>query len=273
MTVAEYRAAPGVHFSRLKLILQSPAHYANPPVFEEDGNTALVQGTILHAYILEGKELEYVVRPKFDPEKPEERWHGGRKSCKAWEAAQTLPILSEEDIADQVGMRDALKRNAVVQEILGMCKERERPVFANYRGVGIKALLDGAGYDNSGNRVIFDLKSCLDASPKAFSKAVSQRKYPLQCSLYMNALALSEGLEQRPAWLWIAVENRRPYNVAVYTPTPDHYAAGQRMLDYSVDTWKRCTETGVWPGYQVEGVHELPFSKWDDFEAPTDTEL
>ncbi len=267
MNIEDYRAHPSDHYSRLKLALFSAAHYANPPEPPDDGNPALLKGSLLHAYVLESRVIDFVTRPKFDPEKPNELWHGGRKSCKAWVAAQTLPVLKEEDVEGQIGMRKALMDNHVVQEILERCPERERPVFAEYNGLPLKALLDGAGRDNSGRRVVFDLKSCRDSSPNGFAKSVSQLKYTLQLALYSAVLSLEEKLEERPSWLWIAVENKRPYNVAVYAPRPEHYDVGERQLEYCVRLVKECKRTGIYPGY-TDGITDLPWRKYDEFVEP-----
>lgn len=269
MTTEEYRAHPSDHYSRLKLALTSAAHFNNPPEPPVDGNPAMVKGTMLHSYILEGKWTDYVTRPKFNPYTGNEKdtWWTTRKWCKQWTSEQTLPILKEEEIEDQLGMRQALQDNEIVQEILSSCPKREFPVLSNYKGMNIKALLDGAGHDNSGNRVIFDLKSTFDTSPDGFSRTVSQQKYPLQLALYSTALSLAEQLEQRPSWLWIAVESKRPYNVGVYSPTPEHYDLGQRQLDYCVNLVQKCRGNGTWPGYTT-GITELPWRKWDDFIEP-----
>ncbi len=164
-------------------------------------------------------------------------------------------------------MRDALIKNPIVQEILESCPDREVPLFANYGGLPVKSLLDGIGRDNSGRRVIFDLKSTYDASPDGFARAVSRQKYCLQLALYSAVLSLSEGLEERPSWLWIAVESKRPYTVAIYSPTPEHYALGERQLNHCVELVKKCRETGVWPGYTT-GITDLPWRKFDDFITP-----
>lgn len=269
MTVEQYRAVDADHYSRLKLALQSAAHYHNPPKVEEDGNPALMKGSMLHAYVLEGREIDFVVKPKFNPKSNDESdvFHWNKKWCRQWTAEQTLPILNEDDIADQLGMRDALKKHPIVQEIFESCPERERPVFATYNGLPLKALLDGAGYDNSGNRIIFDLKSTVDASPEGFARAVSRQKYTLQLALYSAVLSLAEEREQRPSWLWIAVENKAPYNVAIYTPTPQHYDLGEQQLNYCTSLVKKCRETGEWPGY-FSGIQEVPWRKFDEFRQP-----
>ena len=271
MSIEEYRASEGEHYSRLKLALMSAAHYANPPEPPEDGNPALLKGSLLHAYVLERRVVEYVTRPKMAPDDPSKPWNGNRNACKEWVKAQTLPILKEEDVEDQLGMRRALMENRVVQEILASCPERERPVFAEYGGLPLKALLDGAGRDNSGRRVVFDLKSCRDSSPNGFAKSVSQLKYTLQLSLYSAVLSLDEKLEERPSWLWIAVENKKPYNVSVYAPTPQHYDAGERQLEYCVRLVKECKRTGIYLGY-TDGITDLPWRKWDEFNEPAPTE-
>ncbi len=255
MTIEDYRSHSGLNFSSAKWLLQSAAHFRNPPGVSDEDRPALRAGTILDDYITRGIETEYVIKPA--------GMSFATKEGKAWRAAQTLPIMDESEVEDQQGMRDAIRDSELAQSILAACPERQKVVLANYKGVEIKSLLDMAGRDVHGKRVICDLKSTLDASPEGFFSSAWKFRYPMQMAWYSNALALEESLEERPLWIWLCVENRRPYNVAVYTPQPEHWDLGQRQMDYCVELYKQCTASGKWPGY-AETIQPLPWKPWAD---------
>lgn len=263
MTIDEYRAHPALNFSRAKLLLQSPAHFA--AAVQTEPTDAMASGTMVHAYALQGIKLPYVVRPENDPETGE-KWHGAKKGCKAWLASQTVPVFTAEDIAGQAGMVAALESSVEFQAISALCPVRERPAFATYRGVELKALFDMEGVDASGAPMICDLKSTADGSPSGFARAAVRYRYPLQGVWYSTVLSLEQGLEQRPGFLWITVESSPPHNVTPYSIPDAAWDTGQRQMDRIIDLYLQCRETGIWPGYGA-GIQELPWPKWANEEA------
>lgn len=272
MTTEEYRKAEGLNFSAAKWLLRSPAHFKNPPKFKEEEKPALQKGTLLHAYVLEGKELPYRIKPAFNPNGDEDdKWHGAKKWSKAWLAESDLPAFTEDEVADQAGMRDALKNSPEFQSIAELCPEREKAVFAEYRGVKIKALLDLFGVDANGLPMIGDLKTTSDGSPKGFAKSASTYRYPMQSVWYSTAVAMSLNLEVRPGWLWVTVESQSPYAVTVYSIDDDAWDLGQRQMDYCIDLYKRCQDSGEWPAYG-NGIQRLQLPKWalEDYTLPKD---
>lgn len=276
MTIEEYRAHTNLNYSRLKLYLRSPAHFKNPPEIEDEKSVPMQQGTFLHAYALEGRDLPYVVKPAFNPESGDQAdtFHGAKKWCKAWLAERKgTAVFHADEVADQVGMREALKRSPEFQSILELCQQRERPVFASYKDVPVKALLDLEGADGNGVPFIGDVKTGIDCSPPAFFRSVIRRGWALQMAHYTAVLAQEKGYEERPSFLWVTVESKSPYNVTVYTPQKEHWEFGQRQLDYVIETHKRCTEEDDWSGYG-NGILELPWQAWAerDFELTTQTE-
>lgn len=258
MTPEEYRAHPALNFSRAKLLLQSPAHFAAGAQIEP--TTAMASGTLVHAYSLQGIKMPYVIRPDNDPETGE-KWHGQRKGCKAWMAAQTLPVFTAEEVADQAGMVAALEASEEFQSISKLCPVRERPAFATYRGVELKALFDMEGVDAGGAPMICDMKTTADGSPEGFARSAVKYRYALQGVWYSTVLALEKSLDARPGFLWITVESSAPYNVTAYSIPDEAWDAGQKQLDRIIDIYLQCQETGVWPGYGT-GIQQLPWPRW-----------
>lgn len=239
MTTEEYRKHPALNFSLAKHLLKSPAHFkaAQDEKFEE--TDAMRIGTLAHAMILEGKDLRdlYAIKPA--------GMSFASKEGKEWKAAQTLPIIKEEDANMIPKAAQAIAQNPHAAAFLKNCQFREMPIVGTIMGVECKALIDVCGTDGK-TWAIGDLKTCQDASPRKFGYAVADRDYDLQMVWYSTLLANREGLEETPYWNWFAIEKTAPFVNVVYTGF-DWVESGMRKLETVIDQYKKCTESGEWP--------------------------
>ncbi len=273
MTVEQYRAAPGINYSRLKQILKSPAHYKADKGVEETIEMRL--GSYADAYVIENRVVECVIKPSHAPGAPDDKWHGAKKWCKDWIARQKpgVEVFSEEEYERAIGMVKSLQNDPLVQAVLALCPERQKPVFAQYRGRKIKCLLDLAGRDEDGRRMIWDLKTTGDVSDEAFSKKAASMHYDMQLEMYKAALATSEDLEQPPLAGWIVQENVSPYTVRVVSAPIEAQISGLSKLDWCLEMFAKCEAANDWPGFgRMPGekplIKELPWPGWANKELP-----
>jgi len=261
MTIEEYRSHPALNYSAAKLLIsKTPFHFIKASEAEkEDPSVYMRMGTAVHE-LLEDKQTEYVIRPDVHPE-TNEVWHGSKKWCKEWKAAQTLQVFTSEEIGKILGMRKALEDNPIFQMLLNHCPEREKPVFGTYKGVQLKALLDMAGYDKSGKRMIVDLKTTDDASASGFGRKAKSLLYQCQAVHYTTVLSMAEQLEERPMFIFAVVESSFPHAVAFHGLPQEAWDDGQEKFDRYVDTYKNCMETGIWPAYEY-GIQTLDWPTW-----------
>ncbi len=263
MTIQEYRDHPALNFSAAKHLLRSPAHYQAYRNAKAKPTAEMQFGTTVHERVLEGKTSSYVIRP--NENEAGDKWHGAKKWCKEWMAAQTQPVVTEEDVADIEGCVASLKDSADFRQVLKLCPQRETPLIVEYAGVQIKALFDMLGQDAAGNHFIADLKTCQDASPEGFLRSVIKFRYHMQAAWYQAVLATHLRLEEPPKWLWIAVENTAPYNVAIYA-LPDAAAEeGQRQMERALRIYRECVNENTWTGYP-SGIQTLEWPKWANSE-------
>jgi hypothetical protein len=104
---------------------------------------------------------------------------------------------------------------------------------------------------------ITDLKSCADASPFRFPRAVYDYGYHIQAAMYLRG-ARALGLEV-DTFGFVAVEKEPPYAVACYELQPAAVHDGERELMPLLEQWATCEMTGVWPGYKTDVVKiDLP---------------
>lgn len=264
MTIDEYRAHPALNFSLAKLLaFKTPAHFQQAKEEPEElDSIAIRMGTAVHD-LLQGISRDFAIKPAHREDDPADAWHGSKKWCKEWTAAQTLPIFTQEEYDNVMGMRLALEDDPIFQTVMQLCPVRETPVLAEYRGVPIKALPDMLGYDSQGRRMIIDLKTTADASPAEFSRKCRKLGYHIQRQWYTQAVSLAEGLEEEPVYMLLAVESSKPYLVKPYVFPDEAIEEGQRQMDKIIDLHKQCTETGVWPGYPA-APENLLWPKWKD---------
>lgn len=255
MNREEYSNLPALNFSKAKHLLRSAAHFKAAMEDEEhEATDAQHIGTMAHAMVLEGKDLRamYAIKPA--------GMNLGSKEGRAWKKEQTLPILKEDDIEFIPAAAEAIRNDGHASAMLRGCPLREHVVTGNMMGVECKMLMDLAG-SNEGRWAIGDMKTCVDASPYGFSKAVANGHLDMQIAWYADLLAIAEGLEEPPFCFWIAVEKPRAAAVQVYIASEEVMASGRRKVERALTLFKQCQETGSWPGY-ASGPINLNLPKW-----------
>jgi len=253
VTTAEYRAHPALNFSLAKHLLKSPAHFKAAQDEEREETDAMRIGTLAHAMILEGKDLRdlYAIKPA--------GMSFATTEGKAWKAAQTLPILKEEDANMIPKAAQAIADNPHAAHILKQCQFRETPIIGTIMGVPCKALLDCHGTDGK-EWVIMDLKTTTDASQRKFGYTVKDMDYDLQCVWYSTLLANVEQIETQPFWVWLPVEKSAPHANEIYT-AEDWIESGMRKMETVIDRFKECTASGKWP-MPYHGITKLERPSW-----------
>jgi hypothetical protein len=249
MTIEEYRAAPGLNFSVAKWLLTTPFHFKTMLATEVEETLAMRMGAAVDEWVLSGRVRPHAIMP---PDIATLTGKGSRAAKQAWvkeQEAKGFTVYKREDWDKQSAMQRALERSPDFQSILSACPERQLPVFASYRGIPMKALLDMAGRDAKKLRCFGDLKCILDASPRGFGKRAYANHLDLQIVMYQTVLALSEGLEAPPLPFWVAVESSGVPAVSVFSVPLEAMESGQRKLDKCVDLYLSCSESGLWPAY------------------------
>lgn len=257
MTFADYVKLDRENFSRLKHILTSPLHYKTACKTEVEETIDMRLGTAVHEWVLEGRVSPFVVRPECNEADASDLWHGNKKWCKAWLAAQTLPVYAPDDNERRMRMQNALAGSELFQELMAACPEREKTVQADYMHLPMKARLDAAGYwevEGKRRRLIMDLKKTPDASPRAWGKKACNFHYDMQIFLYANLLALAEDLSEPPMVVHAVVEDSDAAPVCLYRVSDEMWASGQAKLARAVTTLLTCREADYWPGYGEEGL-------------------
>jgi hypothetical protein len=101
---------------------------------------------------------------------------------------------------------------------------------------------------------IIDLKTTRSARRDKFARHAWELGYYGQAALHIDAVKAATG--KTLPYLWIAVEKKPPYAVAVYEPSATGLELGRRIYRDFLGQLKVCRETGEYPSY-ADGVLEL----------------
>jgi len=176
------------------------------------------------------------------------------------EPTDSAIVLTHEEMVRVHGMRDALMAHELARGII----ERSagaRELTAIWTdpatGVPCKARWDAPDHVAG---VIGDIKSCEDASPAAFRRSVANYGYHRQHALYLDGAAELAG-DTFDDFVFIAVESRPPYAVAIYRLPATAVEAGRHQLAGLLEQYQRCIQTGNYPAYPVDVV-DLDLPAW-----------
>lgn len=243
----EYHASPALSSSYLRtLIARSPAH-ARAALLEPHTETpALLLGRAVHCRVLEPDTYasRYAVAPRVD-----RRTGAGKAAWAEFVAAHPgATILTEADGALVEAIGAAVESHSLAPlllsggeaEVSGFFTDPETGVICRIR----------PDYLRLGDRLIADLKSTLDASPRAFQRAITQYGYHIQAAHYAAGFEVIAG-EPLTDFLFVVVEKAPPYAVGIYRMDEAALDEGTRLLRVAMRAAADCLARGEWPGYSA----------------------
>lgn len=262
MSDEEYhRGGTELSSTGVRKILEAPAiyrHYADNP---QPGKRAFDVGHVAHAKVL-GVGTGVIAYP------PEHLTAGGnvstKKATEEWAAEQRtlgLAPVSPDDIGKVDSMAEAVLAHRDARAVLESIAGREVSLFTTIDDVPMRARFDIYDGINAG-----DLKTARDASPKGFNAAIGRLGYHIQDRWYSDAHEAITGRELE-SFKFIAVEVTAPYLVGVYDLDFMWEDIAKERVKHARELYRRCTETGEWPGYQSA---TLTPPTWAIFDADRD---
>lgn len=261
LSETEYRAAPSVNFSTLKLMAQSPAHYKHAIDNPSDGNTySRDRLRAAHCAVLEPEH--------FDRDFAVWTGEGTRasKAYKAWAAENEGRTLLKSDEYDQINaVAEAVRAHPVAGPVLASPGWAELSVkWTDARtGLACKGRLDWLApfspLDPS-RPAIYDLKQIDSTDPRRVAYHVSRMGWHVQAAHYSAAVETLSGTA--PDYFVVVVESKAPHDVAVYhLHREGALYLGQRTRDRWLDQVVECRKTDRWPGRLPE-LTELVLPEW-----------
>lgn len=230
-----------------KLLLESPAKFKYQVL---DGNrvhrASFDLGTAVHTKVL-GVGGKFITYPD------EHLTPSGNVSTKAvtveWETEQRAGgkiILTPREADTVAAMAESVLANPVARKLFERPGHPEVSVFDEYLGVKRRGRFD---YLPDEGGIVVDLKTTVDASKAGFARAAARYGYHVQRGHYLDIL---KRLGREADMLFVAVEKEPPYLVQVHRLSPEFAEMGETEALAAVDAYRRCMDSGVWPGYPDE---------------------
>ncbi len=220
-----------LHFSSLKWLGKSPAHYHYHLTEPFVPTPAMRLGTLVHQAVLGG---------------PEPIVFEGDRRGKAWTEFKAANDGAEVFTADEAGrareIAGAVLGTYPVAELLETA-QKEAPFSWDIAGRACAGRADAFG-----PTWVLDLKTTACAEPGKFPWDALRRSYNSQLAWYSNGLRLA-GLADPIDHYIVAVETAPPYPVVLYQITPRAIDAGTALWRSWFERLRVCEETNEWPGY------------------------
>lgn len=246
MPASEYHAHPAVSKSVLDKVARSPLHArAYLDGMRDEPTPAMLFGTALHAAVLEPAVFanEFAV---FDGDR---RTRAGKEAYEAI-LSSGAAVISRADRDAISAMVNSIRNHPIAGKLFAQPGRAEHSVFW-HDDSGLECKCRPDWWIGS---MVVDLKTTEDASPEAFSRSVINYRYHVQAAHYMTGTKADR-------FLFVAVEKKAPYAVAVYELDEDALELGHTLRARDLDRFMVCQASRVWPGYSTE-VETLSLPEW-----------
>lgn len=232
LTDKEYFKSEGLNASSLKEFAKSPAHYEayiNRTIRKP--SEAFRIGSQAHAAILENKELN--ISPVCD-----RRTKAGKATFAEFQA-------SLEDDQDYATKADAeaiaiMKEHVLAHPIARVINNpawAEQCVFVKCPQTGLELKAKYDCLPDEGN-IIYDLKTCQNASPESFKWDIKKFGYYIQAAHYLYVAEL-EGLN-KDHFVFICVEKETPFGVSAIVLDPETLHFARQKYFYLLNKFAEC---------------------------------
>ncbi|MDM8000206.1 MAG: PD-(D/E)XK nuclease-like domain-containing protein [Dehalococcoidia bacterium] len=240
MPFAEYLASPGIHFSTLRYMGQSPLHYRHAVDCPPTETQAMLLGRATHTAVFEPMrfQLDYAI------------WSGDRRGAAYQQfadeaAAQGRSILKENEYNTALAIRDSVRGIPEIAAFLEKGQPETSLFWVNPQtGLACKGRLDWI----AGEGVILDLKTTSSIDPRTFAAHAWRMGYFHQAAMYQEGLDVSISNVGVSRCGLIAVEKEAPHACRLYWLDPDSLSRAWSEYQGWLGQVKDCMASGIWPG-------------------------
>lgn len=237
--------AGDVHFSDLKMMDLSPAHYVAACAEKFEPSRTMRVGTVVHHLVLGPNHIRPLVR--YDGERKGNAW-------KAFEAEHPgCEIVTAAEWSDAEPIAAAVIADPQAQRII---EGARREMSLTWESAGIKCAT--RGIDIVGAGLLADLKKTSCTEPRSWQRHAIKLWYHAQMAWYEEG-AKANGLDTSKGLFLIGVEDVAPWAVTCLRLTPPVIAHGRKSITKWMERLRLCRENDHWPTYTQTVV---------DFELP-----
>jgi len=247
---ADYHADPAISASQLKTVMQSPYHYwskyLDPSRTPAIATSAMKLGSLTHCAVLEPDELSkrYGITP--------DRRSNAGKALAAEMEATGIEAVTAQEMEQALAMAASVRSNSTAALLLSNGAAEQSFWWDDVStGLRCKCRPDWLSADGA---TIVDLKTCQDASPAGFAKAVAQWSYQVQAVHYLCGTLATR-------FVFVAVEKTAPYAVGVYELDAAAMVHGAVLRHTNLQRIQDCRAINEFPGY-TDGIETIQLPGW-----------
>jgi len=247
MPAEVYHSTAAMSAGGLKRMRISPAHFyglqLDPARPTSEPTPAMRNGTLVHTALFEPDEVakRYIVKPA--------GMDGRTKEGKAW-----VTENAGLEIVDSTQMRAAMAQASAVRALPDVAAlladgygEASAFWIDEQTGELCKCRPDWTSPTGDGV-ILVDGKTCQDASPEGFGRAIWNMSYHLQAAWYADGFQTATGLRVH-GFVFAAVESAWPHAAAAYMLGDDVMDAARRENRRLLNRYAECKRIGIWPAY------------------------
>lgn len=228
------------------------ANHLNPDRPQKEPTDAMILGSAFHTAMLE--PLLFREKYVYEPEKILLKTHGREaydyyKQRMAALESESRIILSLSQQETLRGMERALNdRSAAIDLIEGGIYEQSYFWKDPETGLMLKARPDILH-----QQIIVDLKTCADASPKAFQRAMVAGGYHYQGAMIQDAVQALEGRFIETV-INICIETKYPYSIGIYIIDPEALDFARKDYKDLLVALKDAKISNTWSDYEIQTI-------------------
>lgn len=240
-----------VHFTHLKQIERSPAHY-RAAVAKGFDSPSLRFGRLVHYRVLGGTYATY------EGDRRGNAW----KDFAGENADREIFTRKEVDAAEPIAK--AVREDPLAGPLL--VGEHELDVLWQNMGRSCSSRLDVL---NRPLRRLVDLKTATTTEPERFKRASRNYGYHAQAAWYSDAAAFIKAPVDE-AYL-VTVETDPPYAVTCFRFTSRMLLVGHKMCRLWMERLLQCEAVNDWPAY-AQSIVDIDVPEEDGFELTWDSD-
>lgn len=229
--------------SDIKNFLKSPKYYFFKKYEEikDDSDKEkrhLLIGSALHELILEPHKFDshYCVAVKFDMRTTV----GKQNHAEQLQKSIGKKLIFEEEMDVIKCIADSTSKNKTFSELIKN-SYKELSIYTTDEITGLKIKLRPDVFPRN-KSVIIDLKSCLDSSPKGFTRDVYNYHYSISAAFYSD-------FSDRDAYVFFAMEKENPYQTSLYILSDDKVQYGRDQYRMALDLIAWSYKNNFWCDY------------------------
>jgi hypothetical protein len=219
------------------------------------------KGTALHTALLEPESFDEIVCGWPDGLLSSSDDGIRSKAAKAYRDkchAEGRILLKDSELATVRAMADSVRRTC--GEYLEMPCQKEHAIYWTDELTGLRLKMRTDLLILSDPPIVFDLKSCRDASPKGFRLNCENNGYAFQQAQYVDGVEQATG--ETPRFYFIAVENEFPFACAIHEIDEESVALARQRRNQLLAELKHCLNSGDFSEPWESRINTLTLRPW-----------